>query len=74
MEAKAENYGPRSHVMCYRHKLKLVAFRSSYGNLSCVIVRTTFKMLTLVRYECDVDVITGVGWDESGVGAIPRFV
>ena len=50
-----------SHTISYRHKLKLVSLRNSYGNLSCVIGRITFKIITSVGRKSDVEDITGVG-------------
>jgi hypothetical protein len=61
VEAKEKTAGHGSHIICYRHKLKSVALRNNYGNLSFAIVPMTFKILGTVGYKCDVEDIRGVG-------------
>jgi len=57
---KQRTTGHGSHIICFRHKLKLVALRNIYGNLSCVIRGIAFKIITSVRCKSDVEDITGM--------------
>jgi hypothetical protein len=52
-------------VIYYSRKVRLVVLRISYGNLSYLIGRITFKIFSSVRCKIDVEDITGVGGGSS---------